>query len=135
MQDFVNAYFNGELREMRLRRDLVAAFEHETGGSAFNLLRRLTSGVWTRTDVQIVLEYALISDAAAARMIKLGRAGFMGRLPVHPSAGKSAACAVLDRSPLAPYAVLAARILEAALYGLKPADANFDERQEIGEAA
>ncbi|MBS9477654.1 hypothetical protein [Ancylobacter radicis] len=134
MQDYINALFGGQQRHLRLRRETLAAFERELRGSAHALLRRLAQGDWTRCDVELVLEYAMLTDSTAEALT--GPAGLaMPRTFRGPLVGRTEVQRFLDAHPIAPYAVLAARLLEAALYGIEADAAHFDEGAELGAVA
>lgn len=132
MQDHINALFDGRQCVLRLRRDVLRLFERDLNGSAFDLLRRLTGGQWTRRDVELVLEYATMTDK---------QADHLAGMPVVVSTGLGmsnrggSVANLLNTRPIAPYAVLAARVLEATLYGIAAEDAGFDERAELGEVS
>ncbi|MBS9475539.1 hypothetical protein [Ancylobacter radicis] len=134
MLEHINAIFNGKARRLQLRRETLTAFERELRGSAHALLRRLAQGDWTRSDVELVLEYAMLTDSTAEALT--GPAGL-----AMPSAARGALIGrtevqrFLDAHPIAPYAVLAARLLEAALYGIEADAAHFDEGAELGAVA
>lgn len=109
--DHVDATFGGERVRFRLAPEHLPGFEAAIQGPAYQCFTRFAGGWWTFRDVEAVLTAALPLDvdAAAARRVQ----------------------AALRSRPPAVYAVLATKILEAALFGIDPAVAVFDE--EVAE--
>lgn len=82
--------------------------------SPFRLYQSLASGDWSPFDVRFILTFA-----------------FGGRGAVYSPEVN----AVMRRSAPGVYAPLAAKILEAYLFGIPATDAEFDERTAIGDPA
>lgn len=106
--DHVDATFSGEPIRFRIPPENLPGFEAVIHGSAYQCFTRFAGGWWTLADVEAVLTAAL---------------------PCQPSRSTSRPVqAALRSRPPAVYAVLATKILEAALFGIDDAVAVFDER-------
>lgn len=82
--------------------------------SPFKLYQTLAAGEWTPADLRFLLTFA-----------------YGGRGGVY----SPEVDAVLRRSPPGVYAALTAKILEAYLFGIAEADAEFDEQTVFGDPA
>jgi len=132
MNDRIKAYFAGEWRILRIRRETLPALEGVLGDSAYATFRRIVGGVWTVSELRAVLEFAMLSDGNAARMVLASQMG----MTINPSVfGGGTVSETLGTRPVAPYALLAARLLEAALFDIPDDRSTFDEREENGEEA
>ena len=128
----VDAIFGGEAVRFELQRDEIRFLETGLGGSAYECLNRLVGGRWTVTDLLLVLSAAVPASYAGGNDLSAGRRAMAKALGPHIAsnvqAGEHAAVQrVLTENPPARYAVLAMKILEAALFGIAPDIANFDE--------
>ncbi|GLK71569.1 hypothetical protein KHC23_12330 [Ancylobacter dichloromethanicus] len=132
MQDYVDAVFDGTRQRMGIPRSVLGNLDAEIGGSAFAALRRFVEGQWSRRDVEITLEYATLTPGEVKWILNM-QGAIAGHRP--PRVGRSAVAILLDEKPIAPYAELAALIIEAALYGIAPAVAVFDEGAGDGKEA
>jgi len=88
----------------RLERSALPAFEAAAMAPAYQVFTRFAGGCWSVRDLETVLSFArsgVAADPAVSR--------------------------ILRTQPPALYAPLALKVLEAALFGLDPALATFDE--------
>lgn len=104
--DHVDAVFGGEQLRFRLAPEALPVFEREIRGSAHQCFLKISGGFWTFAEVEAVLAAAL---------------------PAPRRADGSIIQRALCSRPPAAYAILAAWILEAALFGIEDSLAIFDE--------
>lgn len=131
--NFIDATFGGEAIRFELKRSDIVALENTLGGSAFQMLKRLTSSVWTMRELQIVLSAAIPEEVAdrdhnsTEALVAKMHAQFAGHASYATVVESRRVLAVLRENPPAVYAVLAQLVLEAALLGIDPTLAAFDE--------
>lgn len=133
----VDAVFDGERRRFELERRHIAAFENALGDSAFAAMKRFFEGTWLFRDVEKVLVYSH-PDVGATEVEKQFSA-LLRSIETHQTAMSpsfaSIGTARTDRriSELlvehghARYADLAGKVLAAAVMGLAPDEAHFDD--------
>lgn len=136
MVNYIAAKFGGEEIRFELKRSDIVALENTLGGSAFQTLKRFTANVWTMREVQIVLSAAIPEESADRdRNSAEALLASMHAQLLNTPGGSSyvtvldsrRVLAVLRDNPPAVYAVLAQLVLEAALLGIDPTHATFDE--------
>lgn len=130
----IDAKFGGEYIRFDLRDEMVA-LEVSLAGGAYACLNRLVSGEWVLRDVQLVLSAAIPErhsginprspEASIRRMNRSMKSlGFASGVFDSPFVLE-----VLKKNPPARYAVLAMKIVEAALFGIAEDQASFDENE------
>ena len=119
-QDHITARFGGRDVTLKIRRDMIERYGEMLGLPAqlYAQYTRLASGQWTIEDVRAP--------------ILAGLAGANGNWPIHHIATVDA---VLRRNGPGHYVGLAARVIEAALFGVDDAGAHWNEDAILGEAA
>ncbi|MFG1465252.1 GTA-gp10 family protein [Xanthobacter sp. DSM 24535] len=129
--DHVTAFIGGKQCVVCLRREVIESLECALNDSAYAVFRRFGRGHWTVNEVRTILNFALLEDGQVSHLKKMIAFGF-ANVPVarHPLVDH-----VLETNPQAPYAVLALRCLEAALFGISPEFAVFDERDDDAAAS
>jgi hypothetical protein len=126
MQGFVTAKFGGQEIKFQLAHNARAVAYLETAiGSPFAVYKRLAAGNWTVRDVSAVLSFAHPDFAPV----------LISNVPGIPFPAHKAVADALEKNPAGIFAGLAAKILEAFLFGLPEARATFDEGNPFGEEA
>jgi hypothetical protein len=143
MVGHVDAVFGGRAVRFELARDLPSLLKLETEiGSLRGLLGRFEAGTWLMSDVRAILARA----HPVERGIFLGLTrhpaydpitGERVHTPTAPQMGiePSRLDPILGLAPPITYALLAARVLEAMLYGLPPERVAWDENNPGGADA
>ena len=118
----VDAVFGGKPVRFEITDEpsTMHVLEHVVRMSPFEAFRRFADGTWTLKDVRSVLGLSY-GGRADLKAIVDGGAGLPRDL--HPVR------AALASGPPGPYAMLAAQVLEAYLFGIDPKLAKFDERK------
>lgn len=129
----VQARVNGQYLTIELKRHALPYFEADHG-SALNTLQRLMNKAWRVQDITNVLNFAVRKQPAEGTdWMRYEMAKVMAKLEK-----KDKELTVIDEAisinGAGNYAVLASMVLYAALFGLDPADANFDDTEQL-EAA
>lgn len=145
---YIIAVFDGKRRRFEIERELLGAFEQHHDDSAYAVLRRLVSGEWRVKDVEVVLKFGLKirlkeDERQWTYLAKdmYRKTGMSMQLPASLLEMAGVEVPVRDaitKHGAATYAELAMLILTAALMGLKPAEAVFDDGtldEEKGEDA
>lgn len=136
----VDAIFGGKPVRFELARDAASLLSLELQvGSLRGLLGRFQEGTWLMSDVRAILARAHpvtggMSLGYERKPFQSFRAAqLMAALPL-PQKGVDPLQidGTLGAAPPITYALLAARVLEAMLYGIEPARAAWDERQPAG---
>lgn len=119
-RSYVDGVFGGEPVRFGLSRkpERMQMFEAVLGGPLYDLFRRFATGHWTMRELQGVLAEAY-GDATGTRS----------------SSASFIVADVLTRNPPGIYAPFASKVLEAALFGLEPAEARFDEGDALKASA
>lgn len=132
--NYIDAKFGREYIRFDLRDELVA-LEHSLASGAYACLNRLVSGEWVLRDVQLVLS-AAIPERHSGIDPRSAEAGFRRVSRSMKSLGMPLrvldspfVLEVLKKNPPARYAVLAMKIVEAALFGIAEEQAFFDENE------
>lgn len=135
--DHVDAVFGGRSVRFRLAPDDIPSFEALIQGSAYQCFTKFAGGFWTFADVEAVLRYALPADLGDdnAVMVALERKAAALGMGMPSRKRSDFVSRVLVSRPPAIYAVLASRILEAALFGIEAELAAFDENAASAEEA
>lgn len=158
----VDAVFGGRRLRFELQRDIHSLLDLENDlGSIRGCLGRFLDNTWRVSDVLTILARAhpapvQRADAPADPLRTVAgldqasnalrrAAGLPERhtapAPPAPPAGSRPGVnpgmlnRILSAAPPTVYAILAARILEALLYGIEPARAEWDEKNPTGEAS
>lgn len=128
----IDAKFGGDYIRFDLRDELVA-LEHSLNGGAYACLNRLVGGQWVLRDVQLVLSAAIPERhsginprSSVASIRRMNRSMKSLGLPMQVF-DSPFVLDVLKKNPPARYAVLAMKIVEAALFGIAEDQASFDE--------
>jgi hypothetical protein len=123
---YVDATFGGKAVRFELdRTTMIPALESSLNGGAYECLNRLIRGAWQLRDIQLVLSAAIEIEHAEFISVLNRRPPIMGiSFPVQSS---PAVVRVLNDNAPARYAVLAMKVLEAALFGIAKEQASFDE--------
>ena len=124
----VDAVYNGKRHRFELKRNHLAAFEAALGDSAYAAMRRFVDGTWRFRDVELTLSFAHSGATDAEEML----AAIMATMPDTSTAPflhhtEFTVSRVLKKHGPATYAELAASVLVAALMGLQPEQAVFDD--------
>jgi hypothetical protein len=158
----VDAVFGGRPVRFELARDVhsLLALENDLG-SLSGCLGRFVAGTWLVSDVLTVLSRAhprprqgrqpetivsmmqtvgSVEEATGSIREAVGlpaRPSIQQRLPAAPAPTQGINPAllggILSAAPPTVYAILAARVLEALLYGIEPARVQWDERNPTDE--
>jgi len=129
----VNAKINGKQVNIGIQRHALPYFELDHG-PAFPTLQRLMHNGWRVDDVTNVLNFAVRKQPAegmdAMQWQLFNKSGLLKRQDKQPTIIDDA----VRTNGAGTYAVLASMVLYAALYGLPPEDAHFDDAEAQGEA-
>lgn len=141
---YVDATFDGKKRRFELKRSRIEAFEKrlrwsasehdvEMGASAYAAMRRFHKGGWTAADIEQTLAFAgetqTATQATAERIER--HAAQHGMAMTGMATGKPLkVMPAIERDGHAAYASLAETILRAALFGITPEEADFDNYEE-----
>ena len=129
----VSAKVNGSHLNIELKRHALPYFETDHG-SALGTLQRLMNKGWRVQDITNVLNFAVRKQPAEGTdWMRYELSKTMAKLE-----GKDKEPTVIDvaiaLNGAGNYAVLASMVLYAALFGLAPEDAHFDDTEQL-EAA
>lgn len=129
----VEARINGQYLKIELKRHALPYFEADHG-AALTKLQRLMNKAWTVNDITDVLNFAVRKQPHEGMdWIHYQMSKTMAKLEK-----KDKELTVIDDAISANgagnYAVLASLVLYAALFGLDPEDAHFDDTEQL-EAA
>lgn len=139
MVGHVDAIFGGKTVRFELARDLPSLLKLEADlGSIRGALGRFESGTWLMADVRTILARAHPVGQDIFPGLTRPRAhdpltGALLSTPTAPQMGCDPARldATLGAAPPITYALLAARVLEALLYGVTLDRSRWDERQPV----
>lgn len=134
--DHVDAIFGGHSVRFRLAPEDIPSFENLVQGSAYQCFCKFAGGFFTFENMEAVLRYALPAELGDDNptLIALERkAGVMGVGQLSRKRSRFV-WRVIGSRPWGIYAVLASRILEAALFGIDAELVAFDENATM-EAA
>jgi len=124
----VDAVFGGKQVRFAIERADIEAFERLAGVPAFALLQKLANGTWSVGDLKIVLNFASMPDSRRHFLRKAAKIGLLSPALMVPPGLVTDVDKVLNTAAPAPFAVLAMKVLEAALFGLPEDQATFDEK-------
>ncbi len=128
---YVDATFGGSGLRFELDRKDIPGLEAMLQDSAYHVFTKFAAGSWTIRDLEAVLSASVAAQvedpadrSARVTLYRMARQFGGSMLPMHSSPYVQG---IIQKNPPARYAVLALKVLEAALFGIKSADAVFDE--------
>lgn len=126
----VRARINGQYLDIELKRHALPYFEADHG-SALNTLQRLMNKAWQVQDITNVLNFAIRKQPAEGTdWMRYQMTKTLEKLEK-----KDKELTVIDEAIKVNgpghYAVLASIVLYAAVFGLDPEDAHFDDAEQL----
>lgn len=126
----VQARINGQYLDIELKRHALPYFEADHG-SALNTLQRLMNKAWQVQDITNVLNFAIRKQPAEGTdWMRYQMTKTLEKLEKKDKEPTVIDEAIKVNGP-GHYAVLASIVLYAAVFGLDPEDAHFDDAEKL----